>query len=195
MTWLFQLLAERHGRYGAADLVGRPEGDRTGRAARRGNVGALARQVENLLARCVRPAHGPFDEEYAERLIVDWPAPEFRAADADDRDRRRHAHIRARQFRHLARHNAESADQTKSDRAAARGRVEHVTIKRQLCLLAERQPRVVGKGDFEPRRITGKDDVIEKDRGVEAKRTSGAAICSGRLALDAADRADRLWAR
>src|SRR5262245_55971849 len=95
-------LSEGHGGDGAADLVRRPEGDRSGRDARRGDVGALAGLVENLLAGGVRYAHRPFDQEYAEHLIVDRPAPEFRATDADDRNRRRHARIRARQFRHLA---------------------------------------------------------------------------------------------
>src|SRR6516162_9731749 len=65
-------LSERHGRDGAADFVRRPKGNRPGRGARRGNVGALAGQVENLLARGDRHAHGPFDEKYAERRIVDW---------------------------------------------------------------------------------------------------------------------------
>src|SRR5262249_23515929 len=112
-------------------------------------------QVENLLARSVRHAHRSFDEEYAERLTVNRPAPEFRAADADDRNRGRHADLRARQFRHLARHKAERAKETKFDRSAAGGGVIYVIIERQLRLLAERQPRVVGEGDFEPRRFTG----------------------------------------
>src|SRR5215469_15547906 len=56
--------------------------------------------------------------------------PEFRAADADDRNRGRHADLRARQFRHLARHKAKRANETKLDRSAARGGVEYVIIKR-----------------------------------------------------------------
>src|SRR5215470_6804794 len=81
----------------------------------------------------------PFDEEYAERLTVNRPAPEFRPADADDRNRGRHADLRARQFRHLARHKAERAKETKFDRSAAGGGVIYVIIERQLRLLAERQ--------------------------------------------------------
>ena len=88
-------------------------------------------------------------------MIVDRPAPKFRAADADDCDRRRHADVCARQFRHLAGHKAEGADQTKLDRSLAAGRVEYVSIERQLCLLAERQPCVIGEGDFQPRRFAG----------------------------------------
>ena len=147
------MLSERHGRYVAADLVRRPEGDRPGRGARCGNVGAVAGPVENLLTRGVRHAHSPFDEEYAERLVVDRPAPEFRAADAADR--RRHADIRACQFRHLARRKTEGADQPEPDGSLARGGVEYVIIERQLRLLAERQPRVVGECDSQPRRLSG----------------------------------------
>src|SRR4029453_18433648 len=78
------------------------------------------------------------------------------------------------------------------DRSAARGRVEDVLIKRQLRLLAERQPRVVGEGDFQPRRFTGRHDLVEKDGRVEAERPCGAATRSARLPLYAANRADRL---
>src|SRR5215472_1205373 len=58
-TLQYRGLSERHGRLGAADLVGRPESHRPGRGARCGDVGALAGQVENLLAGGVRHAHRP----------------------------------------------------------------------------------------------------------------------------------------
>src|SRR5262249_26315346 len=67
---------------------------------------------------------------------------------------------------------------------------EYVSIERQLRLFAERQPGVVGEGDFQPRRLSGCDDLVAKHRGVQPKRASGAAPRPAGLALDAADRAD-----
>src|SRR5262249_4552105 len=52
---------------------------------------------------------------------------------------------------------------------------EYVSIERQLRLFAERQPGVVGEGDFQPRRLSGCDDLVAKHRGVQPKGASGAA--------------------
>jgi hypothetical protein len=65
-------------------------------------------------------------------------------------------------------------------------------IERQLCLLAERQPRTVGEDDLQPRRFSGRHDLVEKDGRPEGKRLGRAAMRSARLSLDAADGADRL---
>src|SRR4029450_12697800 len=57
----------------------------------------------------------------------------------------------------------------------AAGVKTYLSSVRPPLLLAERQPRVGGEGDFQPRRFTGRHDLVEKDGRVEAERPCGAA--------------------
>ena len=158
----YEPLLECHGHEGAVHLVLRPEGDGPRRCARPGDIGALAGPVQNLRACRVRDTHGTFDKEHAECLIVDGPAPEFCPANAYGRDRRRHAHIGARQLRHLAGEKSEGADHPEPDRSASRGGVKDVPIEHQLSVLAKRQSRVIFEGELQPRRRTSRHGLVEK---------------------------------
>ena len=121
--------------------------------------------------------------------------PRIPSRECRRRDRRRHTHVGARQLRHLAGEKPEGADHPEPDRSASRGRVEDVRIERQLRVLAERQPRVVVEGDFQPRRVTGRHDLVEKTDELRPSARGGATTRSARLPLYAADRADRLLRR
>ena len=186
------VLSERHGRDGAIDLVLRPEGDGSWRGARNGDIGALARLVQNLLTRRVRHAHDALDKENAEHLVADRATPEFRSADADGCKRRRHAGVGARQFRQLSREKSEGARHPEFENAAARRRIENVPVQCELCLLAKRQPRVVGESDFQPCRFAGRYDLVREDGSIQPERSGGAAARAADLALYAADRTDRV---
>src|SRR5262249_17067586 len=62
-------------------------------------------------------------------------------------------------------------------------------------VLAERQPRVIFEGHFQPCGCTGRHGLVENNRRVEAERPCSAAKHSARLSLYAADRADRIPGR
>src|ERR1700691_5758976 len=79
------------------DLCRRPESDRPGRGARPCNVGALPRPVQDPLAGRVRYAHGAFDKEHAQGLIIDRSGKKVRSANADIRDGRGQADARRNQ--------------------------------------------------------------------------------------------------
>ncbi len=70
-----RLRLERHGpREPGSPCPAATERDGPRRCARSGDIGALAGPVQDPHARPVRHAHGTFDKQHAERLIVDRPA-------------------------------------------------------------------------------------------------------------------------
>src|SRR6185437_4468799 len=180
------LLLERHGGEGAVDLVRRPKGDGPRRDAPRGDIGALAGPVEDPRPRRVGHPHGAFDQEHAERLIVDRPAPELGPPDPDGRDRSRHADVGALKLRHLAGEKPEGAKHPELERPPSRSRIENVSIERQLRVLAQRQPRIVLEGNFQPPCCSGRHGLVEKDGCIEAERPCDAATRPARLSLYAA---------
>ena len=107
------------------------------RCARRGDIGALTGLTEDPLSCRVRHAHGTFDKQHPECLIVDRPSPEFRPANADDRNGRRYTDDGRPQLRHLTGEKPQGADHPEPDHSAASSRVEDVPIERQLRLLTE----------------------------------------------------------
>jgi hypothetical protein len=140
----------------------------------------------------IRHAHGTFDKEHAERLIVDRPAPEFRPADADDRDSVVTLTSELASFDTWPERNRKAPTTPNLIAPLPAAGLKTYLSSVSSAFSAERQPRVVGEGDFQPRRFTGRYDLVEKDGRVEAERPCGAATRSARLPLYAADRADRL---
>jgi hypothetical protein len=144
---------ERDRRKRAVDLCFRPDSDRAGRRAGRGDVGALPGPSQDPLPGGVRYAHRAFDQEHAERLIIDRPGKKFRTSNAYISDGRLQTDARNHRLRQFARQKAHRADQCEPNRSAARGGVEYVDTERQPRGFSERQPGIVGERHFKPRRL------------------------------------------
>jgi hypothetical protein len=89
----------------------------------------------------------------------------------------------------------EGASYSEPDPSASRSGIKDESIQGQFRTLAERQPRLVFESDFQSRRCTGRYNLVEKHRRIEAKRTCGAAMRPAGLSLYSADSADRLLTR